>query len=172
MPPPARTGSRSRLVALLALTGLLSVGGAAFAQPVAARTCGPLTIESGTVSPATGTTATSFTFRVSIQDNSGAKPAWVRVRVANTWTDMTTTGTRFKSGVVYAASRSLPAGTWDYWFRAERASGDTCDHTLVAPASVTVTVPSTPKPTATPTPKPKPTATPTPKPPKAPAATP
>ena len=169
MPRPApsfrhRTGRT--LVGAVALSGWLLASLIGSATPVLARTCGTITIKQGTVSPATGTTQTNFTFSVLVSDSTGAAPQWVRVRVNGVWTGLSGSGTDYVAGVVFSGAQKLPAGTWPYSFRTLSSAGTTCDHTLVNPTSVTVGAAPTPTPTPvpTPTPTPKPTPVPTPKP--------
>ena len=120
----------------------------------------PDTIEAGTVTPATGTTATIFQFSVTVSDRAGATPTWVRLGFNGTWSDMTPSGTTFRAGVVYHLNRTLPVGSWTYVFQA-RTGGTVCEDTQVGPSPVVVTVPPTPSPTPKATPKP-PKATPKP----------
>ena len=164
LPKGRRHDRRTWLVGALALAGWLTASLTGFASPVVARTCGTLTITGGTVSPGTGSPSTTFTFSVTVSDTTGNAPAWVRVRVRGTWSDLAPTGSDWAGGVVFKGTRSLPAGSWGYTFRARSSGGINCDHTQVDPARVVVTAPPPPTPTPTPTPTPAPTPTPTPKP--------
>src|SRR5690349_8514338 len=121
MARPERSRSRSWLVAALALTGWLVAGAFAFAAPTAATTCGPTTIEQGSVAPGVGTPATDFVFTVHVYDRGGAKPAWVVVRVAGAFKAMTTADTDARAGLTYRLTTKLPAGNYSYWFRARTA---------------------------------------------------
>ena len=151
MAGPMGTRTRSSLVGALAMTGWLVVGAFALAAPVEARTCGQISIDSGTVSPPGGTTATTFTFSVTVSDQSGTTPSAVTVRVLGAFTRMTTVDTDVLAGQVYRVSKELPAGSWSYWFRAQSARGISCELTQVAPATITITAPtSSPEPTSTP----------------------
>jgi hypothetical protein len=158
MARPRRTRSRPWLVGALAMTGWLVMGAFAFAAQVEAKSCGLISVNSGSVSPTGGTTGTTFTFSVTVSDRTGAKPASVTVRVLGAFTTMTTTDTNVRAGLVYRVSMPAPVGSWSYWFRAQSSRGILCDLTLVDPATITITAP-TPKPTPSPTPSvtPKPT---------------
>lgn len=155
----------------LVLASWLAVSVLGTAAPVLARTCGTITIENGTVSPGTGDTDTTFHFSVRVTDTTGAAPDWVRVRVRNTWTNLSGSGD-YGAGVTFSGSRKIQAvGTWAYLFRTRSATGQICDHSRVSPATVVVKD-APPAPTPTPTPTPKPTASPTPTPKPTPKATP
>jgi len=176
MTRPEGTRSRSWLVGALAMAGWIVMGVFTFAPAVEATTCGQTSIEQGGVTPGGGTTATTFTFSVTIYDHTGAKPAWVVLRVIGQMKLMTTTDTDVRAGMTYRFSMKLPAGSWSYWFRVRTAKGLNCDLKVVNPATITITAPTptpapTPKPTpiATPKPTPRPSATarPTPRPAKA-----
>ena len=160
-------GGRSRLwlAGGIALAGWLvaSVVGIDLA-PALARTCGTVTIESGTASPSSGTTATTFAFSVAFIDSTGAAPTSVKLRIAETWTTLAPNGSDYAAGVQFKGSRKLPVGTWSYFFRATYGNGLTCDHVRPTPQTVTVGPVPTPKPAATPKPTPRPTPRPTPKP--------
>ena len=71
------------------------------------------------------TPSTTFTFRLTVADKTGATPAWVRVQVNGSTSDLAGGGTNFKAGVVFSGTRSLPVGTWPYSF-AVRSGGTTC----------------------------------------------
>ena len=165
LPKTRRRDRRTWLVGALALAGWLTASLTGFATPALARTCGSITIAGGTVSPGTGTPSTTFTFAVTVSDTTGTAPAWVRVRVHGTWSDLAPTGSDWTGGVLFTGTRELPVGSWGYVFRARTAGGTTCDHTNVSPSRVVVTAPPpppppTPTPTPTPIPTPKPTAAP------------
>ena len=138
------------LVGALALTSWLAMPLVGFVAPVEAKSCATLNIRLGTVSPGTGTTATTFRFTVTVSDKSGAAPASVRVRVNGTTSNLSGGGTNFKAGVAFSGTRKLPAGTWPYSFVVGLGGGTTCSFSGVVPASVVVTAPPkpTPKPTA------------------------
>lgn len=147
-------------MAVLAAVSWLGIGLFGLPARVEAQSCGRITIEAGTVTPATGTTATIFQFSVTVSDRAGATPTWVRLGFNGTWSDMTPSGTTFRAGVVYHLNRTLPVGSWTYVFQA-RTGGTVCEDTQVGPSPVVVTVPPTPSPTPKATPKP-PKATPKP----------
>lgn len=166
-PRAVAPGGRSRLWLSggLALAGWLAVSLLGFdINPAVARTCGTVTIQNGTATPGSGTTATTFAFAVKFVDSTGAAPQSVQLRIAETWTTLEPSGSDYAAGVQFKGSRKLPVGTWAYIFRATYGDGLTCDH--VRPTPLTVTVGPVPTPTPKPTPKPtmKPVATPRPTP--------
>jgi len=119
-------------------------------------------LSAGSASPATGTTATVFTFRVTYRDTKGCAPLWVRVAIAGVGTlSMNGAGTTYDTGVTFTLARTLPQGKHAYSFSASSGIGNgqkTTSLTAVAPPSVTVTSPA-PPPTPPPTPKPTPNPT-------------
>ncbi len=131
-------------------------------------------LEEGRASPGSGTLTTSFTFSVRYFDNAGCTPT-VTVTIVGVGTFPMTEGpTGSDGGITYRTSRTLPAGTWDYRFRAVSGSGAgarTVTFDAVVPGAITVTGPTSPP---TPPPTPPPTAPPTPPPtaPPTPAPTP
>src|SRR6476646_8451921 len=108
LPLDIRHRFRNRFVGAFAVTTLVVASMAWFPATVAARTCGTLTINNGTVNPGSGTTSTQFTFTVKVADTSGAAPQWVRVNVNGTSTALTATGSNFVSGVTFSLKRTLP----------------------------------------------------------------
>jgi hypothetical protein len=118
-------------------------------------------LNSGTASPATGTTATVFTFSVTYADTKGCAPVWVQVAIAGVGTfPMNGTGTTYDTGVAFTQGIALPPGVHAYSFEASSGidSGlKTTTLTSVSPPSITVIAP-----TPVPTPQPPP---PTPQPP-------
>jgi hypothetical protein len=135
-----------------------------------------VTLSSGTVSPGSGTTATTFTFSVVYKSNAGCSPTRI-VAVIGGVTDLVLTRTAgsVATGATYRGARTLPLGQRRYGFSATAGSGkgeQTVTLTTVAPAIITVTAPPTPTPKPTPTPTPKPTPTPTPTPTATPRPTP
>jgi hypothetical protein len=140
----------------------------------AAAASGPTKLYDGAVSDRNATPQTEITFTVSYRNREGSPADYVRVRVGGTAHGMSRISEAdWKSGVQFAWSGTLPAGTHAVVF--EGMSRDKFADTLET-GSVTISVPPTPQPTATPrptpapTPKatpaptPKPTAKPTPKP--------
>jgi hypothetical protein len=133
----------------------------------------------GTASPATGTTATVFTFSVTYADTKGCAPLWVRVDIPGVGTfAMNGAGITYDTGVVFTQAMALPAGAHAYSFTASSGIGSgqkTTTLTSVSPPSITVIAPTpvptpqppppppppTPLPTPLPTPVPTPTETPT-----------
>ena len=157
---------------------LATVAAAAFlllslAAPVGANT-GPTKLYSASVTPRSGTTSTTITFKVGYRNREGSEPAYVRVLVDGTPQKMKGTQTTWKDGVVYTYTSKLSVGTHKISFDA----ADTRRFTdAIAGGTVTISAPPTPAPTPKPTPKPTPEPTPapaaTPKPtPAPPAATP
>jgi hypothetical protein len=142
-----------------------------------------LTLTSGTVSRASGTTATSFRFSVRYTDNANCKPTQVSVTIPGVGLyPLTASSSAYTGGVTFSVSRRLPVGTWTYSFTAQSGSGSgsrlvtlrSVSPSRVVVTAATATPPPAPKPTAKPTPKPtpKPGARPTPKPTRKPGATP
>src|SRR5262245_36173310 len=145
-----RHGERAWRLMGLALISALVISAVGFGGGAAlARTCGTVTISGGVANPGYGTTATTFAFAVKVSDMSGTAPQSIHLRIAESWTPLQATGTNFTAGVIYKASRKLPAGTWPYFFRATFGGGQTCDNIRVTPPTLTVTAPpaATPKPT-------------------------
>jgi hypothetical protein len=116
------------------------------------------------VSPGSGTTATTFTFDVAYQDPFGHPPTHVQVIVGNDVHEMHWTGGHdWHHGVRFDWSGTAPAGTHAITFQAWTWHHD---HIRLSAGSITVSVPATPtsKPTPKPTHKPTPTPHPTHKP--------
>lgn len=125
-----------------------------------------LSLSAGHAAPASGTTATVFTFSVTYADTKGCAPSWVRVAIVGAGTFPMNGGAgSYDTGVTFTFATVLPAGTHAYSFAASSGTQTTA-LTSVSPPSVTVTVPATPPPpTPKPTPKPTPLPTPIPTPP-------
>jgi uncharacterized membrane protein YgcG len=148
-------------------------------SPVDAASCSgashKTTLSSGKATPGSGSTSTTFTFTVQYADTAGCKPSSVVLLIPGLSSKaMTTSGTSFRTGVVFRVTRQLPAGLWSYSFQAVSGTGAgqrTVTLTSVTPGSVSVIAP-TPTPTPTPTPKPTPKPTPVPTPQPTPAPTP
>ena len=128
-------------------------------------------LSSGTASPATGTTATVFSFSVTYADTKGCAPLWVQVVITGVGTfPMNGTGTAYDSGVTFTQGITLPPGAHAYSFAASSGidSGQkTTTLTSVSPPSITVIAPTpvpTPQPPPPPTPLPTPLPTPVPTP--------
>jgi hypothetical protein len=140
-------------------------------MPVGANT-GPTKLYSPSVSPGSGTTATTIKFTVGYRNREGSAPAYVRVVIDGTAHEMRGGATDWKHGVIYTFASKLTVGTHKVSF----AASDTRRFTdTVAGATVKITAPPAPKPTPKPTPAPTPAPTPkpTPKPtPAPPVATP
>jgi hypothetical protein len=131
---------------------------------VAAASCNgashkPPVLSAGTANPGSGTPTTTITFKVHYRDAAGCPPTAVVLIIPGVGQyAMSGPGSGFKTGVDYVVSRKLPAGTWDYQFRATSGNGSgqkTVLLTKTSPGSVVIVAP-TPQPTPTPTPKPTP----------------
>src|SRR5690242_2105024 len=112
------------------------------AAPVEAAHCGTVRIFGGTATPGSGTSATTFIFKVHYIDSSGAAPSSVRLGLGGTWTTMSTDGADYVAGVTFSGSRKVPVGTWTYFFRATFGADVACDNKLVTPTQVTVITPT------------------------------
>ncbi len=150
---------RSPARALIAAALLVAVA----VLPAAAGQ-GPSGLTAPSVSPTSGTTATTITFAVTYHSSKDAAPEYVQVVVGSkTYQMERTAGTEtWKNGVRYTTAIRLPAGTWAVRFEAKSGNFNSS----VAGDTVTITPAPTPKPTPAPTPKPTPapTAKPTPAP--------
>lgn len=143
----ARRWLRAQLLAVLLLS-LPQLAGPVLGAPNNA-------LSNGSVTPGSGTTATTFTFSVQFQSDSGAAAA-VTASVANRTVAMGLVAGQPDNGT-FRGSATLPAGSWPVTFEADADRGN--NPTLSGP-TVTVTSGATPPPTAPPTPRP--TAAPTP----------
>ena len=156
---------RLRLVGAVTLTSWVAASLFLTVTPVFAlsATCGTVTLSQGTVSPATGTPATTFTFTVTYTNSNGGTPSRARVRFGDLSEIVLTGAGNTQAGVTYSGSTTKPNGTWTYMFRF-RTNATWCE--TPTGTFVVATATPTPKPTPTPTPKPTPvpTAKPTPKP--------
>jgi hypothetical protein len=118
-----------------------------------------MSLSAGTASPASGTTATRFTFRVTYTDNSACTPSAISVKVLGLGQfSLAYVGGNRATGATYSRTMRLPAGTWSYEFNASSGSGAghrTARFTKVNPPTVRVAAPA---PSPTPDPKPKPPA--------------
>ena len=148
----------------LAISLAMSLG--AFVAPVLAITCpdnGNLT--GGSVSPASGTTATNFTFSVTYQDTAGETPDSIRVIFSDgTSRRLNLVSGNLTTGAVYNRVLSgFSNGTRSTIFRVtpgtQTGTPATCE---VSGGSFTVGPAATPTPVPTPAPTPKPTPKPTP----------
>ena len=127
--------------------------------PAPARAVSVLT--DGSVTPASGTTATTFTFSVHYtSDDSPTRPAQaVWAQVGGVTVTLAKVSGSAHDGT-WQGSATLPAGTRQVTFHAS-TSADPQPEPLAGPM-ITVTAPP---PTPTPSPSPRPTAAPTPRPP-------
>ena len=150
-------------------------------RPAAAATCTGAQVTqicNGTASPASGTTATTFTFSMVYQDaaTSNQTARWndhfARVTINGIGTfDMAPTGpvnpaVDLPNGVTVVYKTKLPVGTYTYTFSGGRSTINPVTRTInnPTPPSVSVSPAPTPKPTPKPTPRPTPRATPRPTP--------
>src|SRR4051794_3491956 len=92
-PKAASLGRAFALTGSFVLAVVLILGTSA--APVEARTCGPITINEGSVTPGTGSTGTTFTFSVHFRDTTGSAPTSVEVRVNGVWSAMAPQGTAY-----------------------------------------------------------------------------
>ncbi len=150
--------NRLRLaIAVLLLAGLC--------VPASARAAGPNELLAPSASPATGTTATSFTFTVRYRSSKEWPALSVTASAAGKTMPLRRVSGNATNGT-WSGSARLPAGNWVVTFSADAKQGP--DPSVTGP-TLRVTAPApqpTPKPTPKPTPRPtpKPTPRPTPKP--------
>jgi len=104
-----RRQTRTSLVGAMALASWMALSLVGFATPVEAKSCATLTLGPGSVSPGSGPPSTTFTFRLTVMDKTGATPAWVRLQVNGSSSDLATSGTNFKAGVVFNKQNSHSA---------------------------------------------------------------
>jgi hypothetical protein len=152
--------------------GLAFIGGMLATAPLAlAASCAgashAITLSQGSASPASGTTATLFTFSVKYADSAGCKPSKVQVTIAGAGTfAMTGSGANYAAGVTFTRGLRLPVGTHAYSFAATSGTGAGIKNatlSTVKPGSVVVGEAASPTPKPTPAPTPRPTPAPTPK---------
>ncbi|HEU0235131.1 MAG TPA: hypothetical protein VFR14_01685 [Candidatus Limnocylindrales bacterium] len=138
-------------------------------------------LSGGSVSPGSGTLATSFTFVVLYSSNAGCAPTSITVTIPGVGTVGLGAGEAGPGGGTwYRVAKQLPAGSWSYRFDAVSGSGPGLRNltlTDVSPGSIYVQAPTPPPPPPTPaaTPSPTrrpPTPAPTPAPTPEPATTP
>ncbi len=138
----------------------------AYAAPMTAAS--KTVLSNATVSPRTGTTATTVALTVMYQNASGARAEVVTAMVGGVAHAMTRqTDGAWGRGVTFGWKGTLPVGTHAVDFTA-RAK----DHSVASLAAGDVTISALPKPTPAPTPTPKPTPKPTPSPTPTPRPTP
>ena len=144
---------RAQLLGSSLLAGLLVLA----AVGPALGAVGPTKLEDPTVSPRTGTIATTITLSVTYRSTQGLAPEYVRVVVGSTTYSMSAADSTWKAGVLFTVSTTLPAGTMSVRFEARDVEKfvDEAD-------GGTVTIGAVPTPTSTPSPKPTPKPTPTP----------
>ena len=125
-----------------------------------------LLLASGTVSPASGSTATVFTFTVEYFDSPGCTPNRIVVVVAGVGeSPLSWIAGDLTSGATFGGNLTLPAGTHGYHFEASSGAGvglRTVKLTAVDPAAVQILAPPPPPPPPKPTPAPTPRPTPPP----------
>ena len=137
------------------------------AAPVAAITCndnGSLT--NASVTPDSGTTATTFHFAVTYQDNAGEAPQYAVARFQGGPDITALTGSgNLTTGAEYTGSSTLPEGAWQHPPAGPAhgvASNGYCQLTGVGHRGRGADAHSHAAPTPTPVPTPKPTPKPTP----------
>ena len=131
------------------------------AGPVSSVSAAPNQLWDGLVTPATGTTTTTFGFSVHYTSSNGTPALSVEALIASMRIPLSLTQGTLSDGT-WTAGSPLPQGTWTVVFRADAASGQ--DPSLTGPTVVVSGPNPTPMPTAPPTPIPTPipTASPTP----------
>ena len=135
----------------------------------ATASSGPTRLSDPTVSPTSGTTSTTFVFKVKYLNHNGSEPDHVSVVIDGKSHRMTTTATSWKQPVQFTYSTKLAVGKHSVSF----TSLDRDKFADSTPGgSVTVANPPAPTPEATPRPTPRPTPKPTPRPEPTPAPTP
>lgn len=154
------------LVSTLLAVSLIVVGGTGTAAAVTKCHFGStngLHLCDGTVSAASGTTATVFKFTVTYLDPQGrANPFAIVIIDGGAPIRMTMTGTDVKAGVTMNYSSQLPVGSHTYVFQGGQTTGTPPTYNYIHKADYNDPTPSpivvSPAPTPTPT-KPKPTPT-------------
>jgi hypothetical protein len=76
------------------------------------------TLDSGGVSPTSGTTDDNFVYEVIYTDNDGDAPSYVRVYIDGEPKDMTPVSFTYKDGALYRYVSTLSAGEHTYYFEA------------------------------------------------------
>ena len=156
---PVRSTVWSGPSAHLGLRVAMVLGAVGLAVSLAAP--GPIlaaapTLSNGTVSPATGTTTTTFVFSVSYVSTTPPRPASsVVALVANrTVTLSLVPGSGSAENGLFRGTALLPAGSWPVVFEATTATGPSPEPLpMLQPVVVTLLGPApTPQPTAPPTP--------------------
>ena len=119
-------------LSLAILVNLLATTAAWGAGSCSSQAHDPL-LSAGSASPASGTTATVFTFTVTYADTKGCAPNWVRVTVAGVGVfPMTGSGTSYDTGVVFTrAMQGAPCAT--SWLR---SSGEPVARRTTIPSAV------------------------------------
>ncbi|MDP9481940.1 MAG: SH3 domain-containing protein [Chloroflexota bacterium] len=151
-----KPGGLSR-VRFLAAALLLAIG-MPLAQPpsAVALSCSgahEITLDSASITPATGTISTLFTFGIRYRDTGNCTPHAVNLRIPELgYFPMTQgSGRTFRQGVQYSVTLNLPAGRWGYWFVAASGSGRG-DRTETLKIAKAVTVAAEPTPVPPPAP--------------------
>ena len=153
---------RPALAVIVAIMALAAFAPGATDAASCAGNSHVMSLSAGTTSPASGTSATSFTFRVTYTDNSACLPSAISVTVVGVGRfSLAYGGGNLQTGATYSRATRLPAGKWSYEFDASSGSGaglQTRRFTNVSPPTVRVAAPA-PGPTPKPTPKVKPPVT-------------
>jgi hypothetical protein len=157
--PRAGAGPLVRSFAGVIATAVLL---AVLALPAAAHD-GPVVLGRPSVSPSSGTTATTFTFTVTYRHREGSRPDHVRVVVGGTSHAMVArTGDRWRRGVTFSVRMKLPVGQHRVLFVAVDPDGN--EDTTRGGRITVAQPPSEPKPKPTPDPTPAPQTKPKPTP--------
>lgn len=116
-------------------------------------------LSNGSVTPTSGTVATTFAFAVDYASGQGFAATAVWAEVAGTTVTLALVSGSADDGT-FSGSSSLPAGSWPVTFRADAVQGS--DPTLAGPTLTVIDPNATPPPTSTPRPTPRPSPTPRP----------
>lgn len=145
-----RVRAASTLLLALAVLDLTTAGSVAGADAK---------LSGGTVTPATGTTATVFQFSVHFIGTSTDEAVTVSASVAGKTVPLSLSGSGTPRNGTWTGSSTLPAGSWTVTYRS--TSTGLTNPSFTMPGQVVVTTP-TPPPTPRPTPRSTPQATPRP----------
>ena len=159
MPTPARPLARGVAPACVALVlAALTV----VLAPLPVR--GASTLSNGSVTPGSGTTVTTFTFRVRFASTSPARPPDSIVAQVGTTTVALSLESGSPTNGIYAGSDTLPVGTHAVAFSAVVEDDPPGSPDPIGGGTVVVTTAPSPTPAPTPAPTPRPTPQPTPAP--------
>ncbi len=74
------------------------------------------TLANGSVSPSAGTTATTFTYKVTYTDADGDPPSPARIIIDSTWYSMSYVSGNYTFGAIYQYKTKLNVGNHNYYF--------------------------------------------------------